>query len=175
MRERREAQRIATVGTGNMRGLLATLCIGCSLLAGSAAWAATIQPVKGDVSVNQGQGFKKLDSAFEAKVGDAVMVSPGGSAKVSYADGCAVELKPGAVLVIPTLSPCASGSYAQEDDHNNDWCANNNPNNNSMNNTGLCNPLVLGGMAAAGGFIIYEIIQNNQGQNNNNQGKPASP
>lgn len=153
------AQRIATVGSGNMRGLLAALCIGCSFLAGSAAWAATIEPVNGDVSVNQGQGFQKLNSAFEAKVGDAVMVSPGGSAKVSYADGCAIALKPGAVMVIGALSPCASGSYAEEDDHN--------------DNTGT---LVFGaGMAGVTGFVIYEIIQNGQGQNNNNQGKPASP
>ena len=146
-----------------MRVLLAALCIGCSFLAGSAAWAATVEPVTGEVSLNQGQGFKKLASAFEAKVGDAVMVSPGGSAKVSYADGCAVNLKPGAVMVIAALSPCASGSYAQEQDDNN----------NNNNNTG---PLVLGGLAGATGFIIYEIIQNNQGQNNNNQGhKPVSP
>jgi hypothetical protein len=136
-----------------MRGLSAALCIGCLLLAGSAASAATIAPVKGDVSVNQGQGFKKLAAAFEAKVGDAVMVSPGGSAKVSYADGCAIELKPGAVMVIAALSPCASGSYADEDDHN--------------DNTGA---LVFGGVVAGvTGFVIYEILQNTQTK------KPASP
>lgn len=147
------AQRIATVGTGNMRGLLAALCIGCAFLAGSAAWAATIEPVNGDVSVNQGQGFKKLDAAFEAKVGDAVMVSPGGSAKVSYADGCAIALKPGAVMVIAALSPCASGSYAQEDDHN--------------DHTGA---LVFGTVVAGvTGFVIYEIVQNTK------TNKPASP
>jgi hypothetical protein len=123
------------------------------LLAGSAASAATIAPVKGDVSINQGQGFKKLNAAFEAKVGDAVMVSPGGSAKVSYADGCAIEVKPGAVMVIAALSPCASGSYADEDDHN--------------DNTGA---LVFGGVVAGvTGFVIYEILQNTQTK------KPASP
>ncbi len=152
-----------TVGTGTMRGLLSALrirclgigClgIGCLLLAGSAASAATIEPVKGDISVNQGQGFKRVEAAFEAKIGDAVMVSPGGSAKVSYADGCAIELKPGAVMVIAALSPCASGSYADEDDHN--------------DNTGA---LVFGGVVAGvTGFVIYEILQNT-GAN-----KPASP
>lgn len=136
-----------------MRGFLGVLCIGGLLLAGSAASAATIQPVNGDVSVNQGQGFKKLDAAFEAKVGDAVMVSPGGSAKVSYADGCAIALKPGAVMVITELSPCASGSYADEDDHN--------------DHTGA---LVFGAVVAGvTGFAIYEILQNT-GAN-----KPASP
>jgi len=153
MRQRVEAQWIATVGTGTMRGLPGALCIGCLLLAGSAASAATIQPVKGDISVNQGQGFKKLDAAFEAKVGDAVMVSPGGSAKVSYADGCAIELKPGAVMVIAALSPCASGSYADEADHN--------------DNTGA---LIYGGVVAGvSGFVIYEILQNTKTR------PPASP
>ena len=153
MGQRAEAQWIATVGTGTMRGLLAAVSVGCLLLAGSAAAAATIAPVKGDVSVNQGQGFKKLDAAFEAKVGDAVMVSPGGSAKVSYADGCAIALKPGAVMVITALSPCASGSYADENDHN--------------DNTGA---LVFGGVVAGvSGFAIYEILQNTGTK------KPASP
>ena len=153
MRQRLEAQWIVTVGTGTMREFLAALCIGCLLLAGSAASAATIAPVKGDVSVNQGQGFKKLDAAFEAKVGDAVMVSPGGSAKVSYADGCAIELKPGAVMVIAALSPCASGSYADENDHN--------------DNTGA---LVFGAVTAGvTGFVIYEILQNTKTR------PPASP
>jgi hypothetical protein len=164
MGARQEVQRIGAVGT-NMRGLLAALSIGCSLLAGSAAWAATVQPVKGDVSVNQGEGFKKLAAAFDVKAGDAVMVSPGGSAKVSYADGCAIELKPGAVMVIAALSPCASGSYAQEDDQNND------------HHDDWGKIAVGAGVAGGTGFVIYEIIQNNnnQGQNNNNQGKPASP
>jgi len=153
MGRRVEAQWIATVGTGTMRGLLGVLCIGGSFLLASTSWAATVQPVNGEVSVNQGQGFKKLDSAFEAKVGDAVMVSPGGSAKVSYADGCAIALKPGAVMIITELSPCASGSYADEDDHN--------------DHTGA---LVFGGVVAGvTGFVIYEILQNTQTK------KPASP
>jgi hypothetical protein len=137
-----------------MRGLLAALCIGGGwLLIGTTAWAATVAPVKGDVSVNQGQGFKKLGSSFEAKVGDAVMVSPGGSAKVSYSDGCVIELKPGAVMAITALSPCASGSYADEDDHN--------------DNTGA---LVYGTVVAGvTGFAIYEILQNT------NTHKPARP
>jgi hypothetical protein len=153
MGPRREAQRIATVGTGNMRGLLAALSVGCSFLVGSAAWAATIQPVTGEVSVNQGQGFKKLDSAFDAKAGDAVMVSPGGSAKVSYPDGCAIELKPGAVMVIAELSPCASGSYAWEEDHNNHAGA-------------LAFGAVVAGIT---GFVIYEISQSTKTTH------PASP
>lgn len=148
-----------------MRALLTGLSIGCSLLAGTAASAATVVPVNGEVSVNQGKGFEKLTTAFEAKAGDAVMVSPGGSAKVAYPDGCAVQLNPGAVMVIAALSPCASGSTAQEGDQNN--------NDNNDNKIGTA--LAVGGAAGAAGFVIYEMTQNGQGQNNNNQGKPASP
>jgi hypothetical protein len=149
-----EAQRIATVGTGNMRALLGVLSVGCSVLVASAASAATVQPVNGQVSINQGQGFKKLDGSFEAKVGDSIMVSPGGSAKVSYEDGCAIQVKPGAVMTIAELSPCASGSYAWDDeDHHND-----------------VGPLVYGAVVAGvTGFVIYEILQNTKTQH------PASP
>jgi len=41
------------------------------------------------------------------------MVGPGGSATVVYEDGCKINVKPGAVTTIASLSPCASGSNAQ--------------------------------------------------------------
>ncbi len=41
------------------------------------------------------------------------MVGPGGSATVVYEDGCKVDIRPGAVTTIAPLSPCASGSNAQ--------------------------------------------------------------
>jgi hypothetical protein len=39
---------------------------------------ATVEPVRGELSVNQGQGFQKVNSRIEVKVGDSVMVAPGG-------------------------------------------------------------------------------------------------
>jgi hypothetical protein len=85
-----------------------------TLFFGMAAWAASIDPVQGELSVNQRQGFQKIDSRIEANVGDSVMVSPYGSATVSYPDGCKVNVRPGAVMTIAPLSPCASGSYAAD-------------------------------------------------------------
>jgi hypothetical protein len=41
------------------------------------------------------------------------MVGPGGSATIAYEDGCKVDVRPGAVTTIAPLSPCASGSNAQ--------------------------------------------------------------
>ncbi len=68
----------------------------------------------GDLSINQGQGFKPINSRVEANVGDSIMVGPGGAGTVVYGDGCKVDVQPGAVTTIAPLSPCASGSYAQD-------------------------------------------------------------
>jgi hypothetical protein len=89
-------------------------CIGCALLIASPSWAATVVPTQGDLTINQGQGFKPLKSGMNANVGDSVMVGPGGAATVVYEDGCKVNVQPGAVVTVAPLSPCASGSYAAD-------------------------------------------------------------
>jgi hypothetical protein len=94
------------------RHFLSALCIGCTLL-NSAAWATTVEPGQGELSINRGAGFKPVKSQVNAQVGDSVMVGPGGSAIVVYEDGCKVSVQPGAVTTIAPLSPCASGSNAQ--------------------------------------------------------------
>jgi len=104
-----------------LRYLLAALCLSGATVIGSSSWAATIEPGQGNLSVNQGQGFQPINSRVDANVGDSVMVSPGGAATVVYDDGCTVDIQPGAVTTIAPLSPCASGSYAQEG--NNNWGA----------------------------------------------------
>jgi hypothetical protein len=98
---------------GNHRHLLKALSIGCSLLISSPSWAVMVEPGQGDLSINRGQGFMPVKSQMSAKVGDSVMVAPGGSATVVYDDGCKVTVQPGAVTSIAALSPCASGSNAQ--------------------------------------------------------------
>jgi hypothetical protein len=94
--------------------LVSGLCIGCTLLISSPSWAATVEPGFGDLTINQGQGFKPVKSGMNANVGDSVMVGPGGAATVVYADGCKVTVQPGAVVTVAPLSPCASGSNAQD-------------------------------------------------------------
>jgi hypothetical protein len=139
-----------------MRVLFTALCVGCSLLAATASQAATVQPLQGQVSINQGQGFQPINGAVEAKEGDSIIVSPGGSATVSYADGCSVGVHPGAVMVVAALSPCASGSYAEEQDRNSDWAG------------WAYGGVVLG----VTGFVIYEIFQSTK---TNQTLHPASP
>jgi hypothetical protein len=102
-----------------MRAFFTTVALGGVLLCGAQSWAATktatLEPVRGDLWINHGKGFEKvLASKIEAKVGDSVMVDPDGIAKVTYADGCQANVKPGAVMTIAKLSPCASGSLAAD-------------------------------------------------------------
>jgi hypothetical protein len=102
-----------------MRTFFTIVAVGGALLCGAESWAATqtaaLEPIQGDLLINHGKGFEKvLASKIEAKVGDSVMVSPGGIAKVTYADGCQANVTPGAVMTITKLSPCASGSLAAD-------------------------------------------------------------
>ena len=102
-----------------LRYLLVALCLSGATVIGSSSWAATIEPGQGDLSVNQGQGFQPINSRVDANVGDTVMVGPGGAATVVYDDGCKIDIQPGMVTTIAPLSPCASGSYAQDNNSNN--------------------------------------------------------
>jgi hypothetical protein len=96
------------------RLLVSALSIGCAVLVASPSWAAMIEPGYGDLTINQGQGFKPVTGRTSANLGDSAMVGPGGSATVVYDDGCKVPVQPGAVATIAPLSPCASGSYAAD-------------------------------------------------------------
>jgi hypothetical protein len=98
---------------GKRRPFFSALSIGCAVLVASPSWAAIVEPGIGDLTINHGQGFKPVTGGVNANVGDSVMVGPGGSATIVYEDGCKVDVRPGAVTSIAPLSPCASGSNAQ--------------------------------------------------------------
>jgi hypothetical protein len=74
-------------------------CVGACY--GFSASAATVVPYAGDVFVSQGVGFQKINGATLVKVGDAVMVSPGGLAQVHLDDGNVITVSPGKVLNVP--------------------------------------------------------------------------
>jgi hypothetical protein len=98
---------------GKRRPLFSALSISCAVLVASPSWAAIVEPGYGDLTINQGQGFKPVASRSNANIGDSVMVGPSGSATLTYEDGCKVNVQPGTVITVAPLSPCASGSNAQ--------------------------------------------------------------
>jgi hypothetical protein len=102
---------------GKRGPFFSAVAVGCAVLVATPSWAAVLEPGTGDLTINQGQGFKPVASRIDANVGDSVMVGPGGTATLVYEDGCKVNVRPGAVTTIAPLSPCASGSNAQ----NYDW------------------------------------------------------
>ena len=72
--------------------------LGLSLCA--PAWAITVEVVKGEVSVKQGEGFRKIAGPTEVYRGDKVMAAPGGQAKIVYANGCIVPVGAGGVATV---------------------------------------------------------------------------
>jgi hypothetical protein len=56
--------------------------------------------------LNTGAGYAAVSSATALKSGDRLMVNPNSSAKLTYADGCSIELKP-SVITIGEKSPCS--------------------------------------------------------------------
>ncbi len=131
------------------RSLVGIVC--CAMVLSSSAWAATVEPGQGNLLISQGQGFQPVNSRIDANVGDSVMVGPGGTATVVYDDGCTVNVQPGGVTTVAPLSPCASGSYAQD-------------------NNNYAGALIVGaGVLGVAGFAIYE------GTRSSSNASPASP
>jgi len=92
----------------------ASALIVASLLFCPSAFAATVKPVQGDVLVNRGNGYEHVSGPTHARVGDTVMVSPGGVAEIIYPDGCAVTVRPGSVRAVKTRSFCKTAAAIAE-------------------------------------------------------------
>lgn len=69
-----------------------------STLIACAAQAATIIP-DGNVTINMGNGFMKVEGPIEVKPGDMVMVNTG-TAQIKYASGQVALLEPGQVYTV---------------------------------------------------------------------------
>ena len=77
------------------------------LLLGSAAQAATLEKVSGDVSINRGAGYLPVKGVTTLKPGDTIMASPGARGEVVYEVSCRVPVEPGALHVVAAKSPCS--------------------------------------------------------------------
>ena len=78
------------------------------LLLGSAAHAATLEQVSGNLSINRGSGYLPVKGSISLKPGDTLMASPGASGQVVFmvAAGCPSSL---ASCTWWQLSPLARG------------------------------------------------------------------
>ena len=124
--------------------------IAASLLLSSVGFAAdgsaTLSNQQGTVLVNQGEQFITATQAQALKAGDRVMVMEGGSAELTFSDGCVLPLASGSMAVVSEFSTCAGSvadvqqigpTYAQAvGARPKDRCEDGNPNNNDFDNDG---------------------------------------
>jgi hypothetical protein len=87
-----------------------------ALFASLSASAATVEAVKGKVLINRGEGFQQAASGAQAKAGDLVMASAGGSAKLVYPGGCQIKVIPGRVISVAKQPPCTAPYLVGEAD-----------------------------------------------------------
>ena len=69
--------------------------------------AASLTAQQGTVLVNQGDEFVTALPAQALKAGDRVLVMEGGSAELTFTDGCVLPLEEGSMLDVPAVSTCA--------------------------------------------------------------------
>ena len=77
------------------------------LLLGSAAHAATLEQVSGNLSINRGSGYLPVKGSISLKPGDTLMASPGASGQVVYDGSCRVPVEAGVLHVVAAKSPCS--------------------------------------------------------------------
>ena len=77
-----------------------------ALLLSGQVQAATLSGVQGSVMVNPGSGYYLTVGPANLKPGDLVMLNPGGSAQLTFPDGCIVPLQAGTVVTVGATSPC---------------------------------------------------------------------
>lgn len=74
--------------------------------------AATLTAQQGTVLVNQGDEFITATEAQALQAGDRVMVMEGGSAEITFTDGCVLPLVSGSLVDVPEISTCAGAVAA---------------------------------------------------------------
>ena len=92
--------------------LIAALAFSGTALAVEPVGALSTQ--EGTVLVNQGEEFVTASDAQVLNPGDRVMVMEGGSATVTFADGCVLPLEAGSLIVVPAQSTCAGAVATTE-------------------------------------------------------------
>lgn len=147
--------------------------------------SATISRVEGNAIASQEARYLPAREGMVLKEGDRLMVLEGGTAVISYADGCQYTLKEMGVLVVQKMSTCAlNGAGVYNYDPRTAVASGNTPpmvqaqtvitEKSALDAWLAANNITLAGAITAGvvvvgatGWIIYE--------NNNDDDDPPSP
>ena len=127
-----------------------------SLILGSAAHAVTIKVTEGELFISRGNGYERVVGTAQVRVGDSIMAGEFGVGQITYANGCAITVRPGTVVAIESQASCKAAD---------DWSTNVDP---ASASGGLSTGQILLGAAIAGGVGVgaYALTQSD---------KPASP
>ena len=87
--------------------LILSALVAAPAFASESESAATLTAQQGTVLVNQGDEFVTATEAQPLLAGDRVMVMEGGSAEITFADGCVLPLASGSLVDVPAVSTCA--------------------------------------------------------------------
>lgn len=92
--------------------MIRTAAILAALVLAAPAFAAddsvaVLSAQTGTVLVNQGEEFITASDAQPLMAGDRVMVMEGGSAQLTFLDGCVLPVESGSLLDVPATSTCA--------------------------------------------------------------------
>jgi len=101
----------------NMTKTIKTVLGAIALAATGTASAsdAVLTSISGVALVSQGESYLTAHEQAPLATGDRVMVMEGGSAVITYADGCAYTLNDAKVLSIGSQSPCDAGHTATKE------------------------------------------------------------
>ena len=90
--------------------LLAILSSGSILAEPS---SATLVDAQGSVLVNQGKQFVSAQGGQLLANGDRIMVMEGGTASLTFANGCVLNLKSGSLLVVSDENACNTAAVSK--------------------------------------------------------------
>lgn len=143
-----------------MRSWILPVALAAQCAFGASVHAAALDAIQGTVMVNSGTGFKPVGENYVVNPGDKILVSPGGSVRIVYSEGCWEDVEISGVKTVPAKPSCVGGEQ------------NANAPGGEGGAPGPLTPttsLIIGGVAIAGGVAAAVAVNNSGGKD------PASP
>ena len=102
----------------NITKYAAAIAIGLTCFAGQASATASalaqVNALQGSVAIDRGGVIAPVTGATTLNAGDRIVSMDGSAAKITFADGCTVDVKANAMATVGSASPCeASGLVNQ--------------------------------------------------------------